>query len=283
MGALKEILKEVSVEGSVYFCDAMACPWEMKFENRDYASFHYIRRGHCQIRMGDVTHELSTGDLLFIGRRDDHTLFNPTPGGPGNPVTVLLCGYFRFDENAVSRLMLTALPKLLILDQDSIEKRHWLKSTLEHLSAEFQQSPPGADLVVDKLTEVLLVELIRSQLDTSPGNSLSGAVFDGRIAPVLELMHQHPEKPWSLESLAAEASMSRSAFANHFRDMVGQPMFQYLTELRIRKAKQLLKTTDNSIDSVAQAVGYGSALSFSRVFKNAVQNSPGKYRKSHQS
>jgi AraC-like DNA-binding protein len=251
----------------------------MKFENLGYASFHYIRRGRCQIKMGDIVHELSSGDLLFIGRGDDHTLYNATPGGPGNPITILLCGYFHFDETTLSPLMLTALPHLLILDQDKIESRPWLKSTLEHISTEFQQLPPGADLVVDKLTEVLLVELIRCQLDSTTVSSLVASVFDSRIAPALELMHTEPEKPWSLKTLAEEVAMSRSAFANLFRKTVGQTMFQYLTEIRLRKSKQLLARTDYPIDRVAELVGYGSGLAFARMFKTMTGISPGRYRK----
>lgn len=263
----------------MYFCDTLSCPWEMRFENRDYSSFHYVRRGHCKVKMGQAVHDVSAGDLLFIGRGDDHMLFNSTSAGESKPVTVLLCGYFRFDTDSLSRLLLTALPKLLILDQDQIESRPWLRSVLEQISSEYRESPPGADLVVDKLTEVLLVELVRCQIDQSPSGSLAAAVFDSRISLVLELMHKAPEQAWSLENLAEKATMSRSAFARHFREVTGQTMFQYLTELRIRKSKALLTGTEYPLEKIAELVGYGSALAFSRVFKQLTGEAPGRFRR----
>ena len=101
---------------------------------------------------------------------------------------------------------------------------------------------------------------------------------DPQVGPALAALHAAPAAPWTVESLASQAAMSRSAFAARFRELLGQPVMGYLTELRMQLAVDLLHRSDRTVAEVATAVGYESDASFSRVFKRHLGTSPRQVR-----
>ena len=155
----------------------------------------------------------------------------------------------------------------------------WLKSTLDQLSAEYMAQQPGAELVVNKLTEVVLVELIRIDFGRGDRSRFVAALSDKRIASALEKLHGNPQIPWTLEKLAQQVGISRAALAKRFKELVGQPMFEYLTALRIQRARELLQDTNLPMYEVASRVGYESDLSFTKTFKKHTGTTPTRFRK----
>ncbi|MFT7372050.1 MAG: AraC-like DNA-binding protein [Oleiphilaceae bacterium] len=269
MPVLSEILSSIKARGSVYFCDKLEPPWEMKEKVKYSSAFHYVRRGQCWVSFFGEDYLLGPGDLVFIGKGDDHVLSSSklseiaeTFDGP----THLLCGYFSFRDPIPSPLD-EAMPSILVLRSDEIAELSWLKTTLEHLSSEYDSQTPGAMVVVNKLTEVVLVELIRFHINKLDSHNFVAALFDKQIGKALKFIHQQPEQSWTLELLASEVAMSRASFARRFKDMVGQPMFQYLTLVRMRIASDLLRSSQKSVADIAQAVGYVSEMAFTKVFK----------------
>jgi AraC-like DNA-binding protein len=105
------------------------------------------------------------------------------------------------------------------------------------------------------------------------------AAMDVSIGPVLAMLHDAPEKPWTVTSLAKRAHLAKSAFSERFRQAVGQPPLKYLTEYRIDKACRLLRHTQLGVKEIAACVGYESASSFSNAFKRWVGMAPADYRK----
>ncbi|MFT5043017.1 MAG: transcriptional regulator GlxA family with amidase domain, partial [Hyphomicrobiaceae bacterium] len=97
---------------------------------------------------------------------------------------------------------------------------------------------------------------------------------------VLALLHAEPHRPWTLETLAAEAALSRSSLARRFKERVGQPMFEYLTALRMQRASELLRDTALPIYEVASRVGYDSDVAFTKTFKRIMRTTPTRYRNS---
>jgi len=283
MPVLSEILSSIKTHGSVYFCDKLDPPWEMQ-EKVEYSSaFHYVRRGQCWVSFSGEDYLLGPGDLVFIGRGDEHVLSSSKQGettetfdGP----THLLCGYFSFRDPIPSPLD-EAMPPILVLSSDEIAELSWLKTTLEHLSSEYDSQTPGAMVVVNKLTEVVLVELIRFHINKLDSHNFIAALFDKQIGKALKLIHQQPEKYWTLDLLAAEVAMSRATFARRFKDMVGQPMFQYLTLVRMRIASDLLRNSQKSVADIAEEVGYVSDMAFTKVFKEKNGATPIAWRKQY--
>jgi AraC-like DNA-binding protein len=276
MEVLSDILTGLRATGSVYFCDFLAPPWELPYSGEERAMFHLVRRGHCQIMIDDEVHDLVPGDFVFMAPGVDHILrsedFRETQ-------TLLLCGYCAF-ENREDDVLMRALPRFVLLRGDEMEKWPWLTRTLEHLSAEFMSGAPGSELTVNKLTEVLLVQLLRIDFGRSDRGGIIAALRDKRIATALTQIHDEPGGDWTIERAAEAASMSRSGFARVFKQLLETSFFNYLTRLRMRNARELLATTNMSVADIGEQVGYQSELSFVKAFKKQHEITPRAWRKS---
>ena len=281
MEVLSDILRSMRVQGSVYFCDHLQAPWSMEFEDTQSASFHLVRRGECWVMSGNRKECLGPGDLVFIEPGRDHVLASHPPGQDppsGEVRTLLLCGYCDFVHETLTPL-LDAFPSLTIVREEELLKHPWLKSTLDQLSTEYLSQQPGAELIVNKLTEVVLVELIRINFGRGDQGRFILALSDKRIANALQQLHANPHTVWTLEKMAEHVGMSRAAFAKRFKDLVGQPMFEYLTMLRVQRAKELLQETKLPLYEIAGRVGYESDLAFTKTFKKHTGTTPTRYRK----
>jgi len=172
-----------------------------------------------------------------------------------------------------------SFPRFTIVREEELLQHAWLKGTLDQLSAEYLSQKPGADVVVDRLTEVVLVELIRLNFGRPGQGGFIRALLDKRIAKALGSLHEKPQIAWTLESLGREVGMSRAALAKRFKELVGQTMFEYLTDLRMQRARVMLADTVKPIHVVANSVGYESELAFTKVFKKRSGVTPTRFRK----
>ena len=278
---LSDVLASMRVTGSVYFCDQLDWPWRKEFFDTKTASFHQIRRGGCWLLAEGQQTYLGPGDFVFIEAGLDHVLTSDLGSGDevDRPASLLLCGYLEFSHDI--RAALTKLfPKLTVMQDLEINKRPWLKAVLEQLSMEYLSEQPGTRLVVNKLTEVLVVELIRSNFGKAGDTDLVAALNDRQIGVALQNIHSKPDFPWTLDTLAQKVGSSRAGFAKKFRKLVGQTMFDYLTDLRIQHAREMLTDTSLSLYEIAARVGYESDLAFSRTYKKRTGETPTAYRKS---
>ena len=281
MEVLSDILRSMRVQGSVYFCDYLQAPWSMDFKDTTSASFHLVRRGECWVTSENRSECLGPGDLVFVEPGRDHVLASQPPGQAppaGGARTLLLCGYCDFTQETATPL-LDVFPSLTIVREEELLKHPWLKGTLDQLSSEYMSQQPGAELVVNKLTEVVLVELIRINFGRAEQSQFVLALSDKRIAKALQHLHNKPDTAWTLEKMAEDIGMSRAAFAKRFKELVGQPMFEYLTRLRVQRAKELLQETKLPLYEVASRVGYESDLAFTKTFKKYAGITPTRYRK----
>lgn len=93
----------------------------------------------------------------------------------------------------------------------------------------------------------------------------------------MRLMHSDPARVWTVEELAKQAALSRSAFLERLTRAVGQPPMKYLLAWRMALAKDLLRNNDIAIATVAERVGYGSVSTFSTAFGRHFGQPPGRY------
>jgi AraC-like DNA-binding protein len=98
------------------------------------------------------------------------------------------------------------------------------------------------------------------------------------VGPVLRLLHNSPQEPWTVARLAQEAGVSRAALARRFNELVGEPPMAYLTGWRITLAADLLREPGATVGSVAPQVGYGSSFALSTAFKRVRGVSPQQHR-----
>jgi AraC-like DNA-binding protein len=153
---------------------------------------------------------------------------------------------------------------------------------MQALASEMTEQAPGSEVVETRLGEVLFIQALRAHIASGVGWRNKGwlrAMFDPQMGTALSAIHDRVNTPWTVESLAKAAGMSRSAFAARFKELLGQTPLKYVTEWRMQKAMQLLEERDKKLIDVARWVGYESDAAFSKAFKRVVGANPGEYRK----
>jgi AraC-like DNA-binding protein len=139
----------------------------------------------------------------------------------------------------------------------------------------------GADSVLTRLAELMFVEVLRRYIESLPPEQrgwLAG-LRDDVVGRGLGLLHSAPAHPWTLDELASRVATSRSAFADRFTALLGQPPMQYLAQWRMQLAAGRLATGNAKVATVAEEVGYESEEAFSRAFKRLMGVSPAAWRR----
>ena len=156
-----------------------------------------------------------------------------------------------------------------------------LHTTVHALASEMEEQAPGTEVVASRLAEVLFIHVLRAHIASGPERKKGWlrAVFDPQMGTALSVIHDRVNAPWTGESLAEAAGMSRSAFAARFKELLGQTPLEYVTEWRMQKAMQLLEQRDKKLIDIAPSVGYESDAAFSKAFKRVVGTNPGEYLK----
>ena len=220
---------------------------------------HLIRRGPVTVQAG-VHPEIRIEEpsLLLYPRVAPHR-FITDPEHDAD----LLCAVVDLGSTAGNPLAM-ALPAVL---QIPLVRLPSLTGTLELLFAEALGDQCGRQAAIDRLCELLLIQLLRYLMDEelAPSGLLAG-LADQRLSRAIAAMHDAPREPWTLESLAACAGMSRARFAAHFREVVGLTPGQYLTDWRVNVSCTLLKA-GKPVSVVADEVGYGSPTALARAFR----------------
>jgi AraC-like DNA-binding protein len=172
------------------------------------------------------------------------------------------------------------LPSFILMKADQARTLA-LHTTVQALASEMAEQAPGSEVVATRLAEVMVIQLLRAHIAAGPERSKGWlrAVFDPRMGTALSAIHNRVNTPWTVESLAEAAGMSRSAFAARFKELLEQTPLEYVTEWRMQKAMQLLQQRDKKLIDVARSVGYESDAAFSKAFKRVVRANPGEYLK----
>ncbi len=169
-------------------------------------------------------------------------------------------------------LLVSLLPSLVVARG---EPR--LATLMQLVGDETRNARPGRELILERLLEVLLIEVLRCGANTASLPSVARGLSDDRLVAALRAMHAKPAYGWTVADLAAEAAMSRSAFFARFNRIVGMPPMEYLLTWRMALAKRLLRTRELAIEHVAAQVGYGSASTFSTAFTRHVGMPPARF------
>jgi AraC-like DNA-binding protein len=190
----------------------------------------------------------------------------------------LVCGFLGCDLRPFNPLIAT-LPRLLHLPRSS--DVDWIASVLDQAVNASHDRRPGSEALLERLSEMVFVEAIRRYAERLPektGGWLAG-LRDRHVGRALALLHTDPARDWSIEALASEVALSRSAFYDRFVQFIGQPPMQYLTQWRMQLAAKLLRETQAPVASIALDVGYDSEAAFSRAFKRVAGLPPAAWRR----
>ena len=285
--------------------------WAVAFAAYPHAKFGAVLEGECWLTVGEdgpgdgggAPVQLRVGDAYLVANGRPYRL-GSTPSGPaqdGSAVfartagdtgvahagfgtdVVVLGGSLVFGSRHAG-LLLDALPPLVVLrgdDPDLPGAAAVVRAAITILADEARAPGLGSDLVVDRLADVLLVQALRAvatQGGAPGGRGWLAALADPQIGPALRLMHADVARRWTVAELGAAVGLSRSAFAQRFRRLVGQPPLDYLLGWRMAAAAEALEPGDRTVSSVAGEWGYASDSAFSAAFKRVMGSPPARYR-----
>jgi AraC-like DNA-binding protein len=228
-----------------------------------------------EIRPGDV----EAASLISAHAAADADLIQMRHGG-GGTATRFVCGYLACSPS-VSRPLLEALPRVLRIPIGDGPAAVLLRELLRVGVRESSASRPGAESMLAKLSELMFVEAMRRYVENLPpeGKGWLAGVRDAQIGRALALLHGEPGRAWTVDELAREVALSRSALAERFTALVGEPPIQYLIRWRLALAAQTLRSGRETITRVAERSGYESEAAFSRAFKREFGMPPAAWRK----
>ncbi len=185
--------------------------------------------------------------------------------GQGGSRTDVVCG-FLYSEDALFDPALRALPPVFVVRPPQGAATGWIKANISYA---LERSSTGGALESTRLPELLLIEVLRLHLATAPAvqRGWLAALRDPVLAPAMVMIHNAPDRKWTVPELASEEAESRSLLDSRFREVLGLSPIRYLTEWRMHMAEEMLATSDVTIAAIARRVGYESEEAFSRAFK----------------
>lgn len=295
---LSEVLDLVAVRSVVSGASAVRGRWRTHGPIDDDLKFLAIVRGSARLWTDGVAGalELVAGDVAVLNGRSWLTL----EGGEGDETPVLVeppvhgtaladadvdapdadvvvGGRVELDP-AGRELLLGALPPLVHVGASSAVAPQ-VRGHVHRLFSEMAADRVGADFAIRQYGQLLVLDIVRGFMqdaDMPPG--WLKVLADERLRPALALIHEQPAKTWSLEDLARASAMSRTTFAQRFRDVAGTPPLAYLIHWRMLVAQRELRGGDTRVGALAFELGYSSESAFSSAFKRSVGMSPLAYR-----
>lgn len=288
--ALTRILSHLDLRAGI-FAHARYCGrWAVNTSGSRMATFHLVQAGGAWLHLpGAAPRRLGSGDLVLFPRDQTHLLasgpdtfaeeeVNRAKPVDESPDVVMLCGYFEFAGRTAWRL-LDALPDAVVISCRDADGGFQLSALVELINGELASSPLGSEAVVNFYAQALFIHILRTAVAEGLAGKLLSALSDPQLGPVLDLIHAAPEQPLSLERLAACAAMSRSAFAQRFRELTGDTPMRYLAHWRMQLAAELLTASNSPMVEIAERCGYTSEVAFRKTFRRLMGVAPGAYRK----
>lgn len=301
--ALTSMLEAIRMESSVFSRAALSAPFGVESGDMPTGIFHAVVRGRAWIGLdaSDEALELGPGDIAFMPFGDNH-LVTDEPGRPTTYIgdltsvdangmghlvvegtgarTSLICGSVAF-EGGAAHPVFSLLPRIVAVRDTDGRAARLIDDIIRLIADEVDGHPPGSDTVVARLADVLVIYLLRSYIESLPADDTGwlAALRDPVLAEALRLIHGRPEAGWTVEQLAQQVGLSRSAFFSRFRAGVGETPADYITRWRMHAAARLLKVERLSVGATARRVGYKTEAAFSNAFLRVMGVRPGAYKR----
>lgn len=313
MDALSEVLRLIRLRGAFFLHGQFHAPWCVDAPSGTAPSpalcpggprlavLHLVLEGRCWVHLpGGAPQPLEEGDVVALPAGAPHLIgcgighapvdrrhsvqvdlsgIAPVRYGGTGERTVLACGWFACERD-VPNPLLAALPPLICVALGRRPAGGWITQSVRYALQEAAAGQPGSTAVAAKVAESLFVETLRAYVDGLPAHQAGwlAGLRDPVVGRCLALMHDQPERGWTVESLAQAACTSRSVMAERFSAVMGVAPMHYLKRWRLAVAARLLCARRGNLAQVAEAVGYESEASFSRAFKSEYGMPPGLWR-----
>jgi AraC-like DNA-binding protein len=300
MDVLSEVLDVSGVRGSAGARIAAAGDWGVEWIRDRDAVVYAVTAGIAYLTVeSDAPRLLMTGDVVILATGAAHAL-SSAPGadihscdvaaadearrhgdvlrlGDGDVHTQILGASYSHDP-AGSTPVFAFLPSVIHFRAQELGAN--LTDIVRILGRELTRPGLATYLVLDRLVDILLVEILRMWLATAPQVDASwwGVLRDPLLMQAVSRIHEAPHHPWTTEALAREVATSKQTLVRRFSTFAGTTPGEYLTRWRMNLAAHRLRDTNDTLEKIAADVGYTSAYAFSRAFRRERSLPPGQYR-----
>ena len=304
MDALSEVLRLARFSANLALDATAREPWCVSIPQAAGVSrAHLVVEGECTLKAGGAAEAtLRAGDFVFLPNGDAHligssldieatplsTLARRSVAGELNPVRLGGNGAgtrwitFTFGcERHLADPLLSALPRIVFVDLTGAAAVEWLTDSLSLVLSSSDAPFLGAGATRSRLAEILFVEALARFVQSIPpgGKGWLAGLNDRFVGRALALVHGRPSEGWTVEKLGRAVGLSRSALAERFSEVMGEPIFAFLTRWRLLVAAESLIAGNRPIRALAREAGYESAGAFSAAFKRAFGKTPTQWRR----
>ena len=306
MDALSVLLQNVHLFETKYYRLNVTGNWSYSLTRQDTILFYLVMSGGFCIDVGNGPRETRAGDMIMIPSAHqhvsyalnyhsdeaqpldelltsckEHTLDLKGDGDSEASLILIECKY----DKAMIRPLLSVLPPILPEVNDEDDGRfEVIDVEIRLLTLEAEHERMGKTAVINHWASIMMIECLRVYIESLPEATENWlkAMKDPFLTKALVAMHEMPNENWTINKLAEVAGMSRSSFAQRFKEVVGIPPLTYLMDYRLRLAARYLRLQQNSISRISGLVGYASDSTFSQAFKRVYGISPKAYRQQYQ-
>ena len=272
--------------------------------------FHYVVTGACRLDTGREHLELTAGDFVMLARlphyrletgsgarsvdvmdyaeRDNFSVADLRTGvdhllmrsfGEGPQEARVLSAIVMPGGREAAPLMRDLPPVTLLRHAESLLEP-WLVAAIAFMSADVREPEPGRGAIAERLIELIFVAVLRKWLlDGDHERGWMRGLTDPTVSRVLNAMHADPGRRWTLRDLARVSGRSRSGLAEHFREVMDETPFAYLTRWRMHLAAAAVAREGRSIADIGADLGYQGSQSFARAFFTSTGETPAQYRR----
>lgn len=269
MDRLTGLLQHFRLQARV-FNNGPLCTASSHGSDEDVGHIHILKHGSLRLEFpGRRARVIEEPTIVFLPKPTSHRLV------PGPEGAHTVCGAFSFGAFTVNPLQ-QAFDTPVVLPLGCLPS---LEKTLDLLFEEAFTKRCGHQTALDRLCELVIIQLIRHLMDHERVDvGLLAGLANPRLSKALMAMHERPSEAWTLLRLAERAGMSRARFAATFRSTIGQTPGGYLACWRICLAQGLLRQ-GQPLDLVAHSVGYSGPPALARIFKQQLGQSPTQWLK----
>ncbi len=293
---LGDVLETLRFKGSMFFRSELAAPWGMSLANSGIPRFHIALGGDfvlgvdnnesINVQATDIA-VLPNGAAHWVADQHGRELVpintaveaceldNPF-FKQGKITNNIMCGLIKFDQS-VAHPIFNSLPALLHFPCINPDSAIWM--TITFIEKELIRAQKLRNPIIDRLTEVLFLQLLNHYISENQETvGFLAALGDRRMHRAFNLIHQHPGFDWTLASLGEQIGMSKATLVRHFQDSIGISPMAYITNWRMIKARNLLKYSSETLEHIAEMVGFSSARTLSKAFQRHYGYTPKKLR-----
>lgn len=314
MDEILDILRAMRLTGGVFLEARFTAPWcvtarigpedctPFLAQPRSIIAYHYVSAGRMLLAAGgEPPLAVEAGEIVVLPGNDEHVLGSTLdrPGvsasrlvqstaegglaqidhGGGGAETRLLCGFLA--SEAADPAVTAVLPRVLKIAVADGVSATWVESSFRFAAQELASGGGRSAAVLGKLAELLFMAAVRRYLASVPPDETQwiGGLRDPSVRRALALLHARLDRDWTVEDLAREVGLSRSAFADRFTRALGEPPMQYISAKRMEAAARRLRETRDPLARIAFDIGYESEAAFNRAFKRRFGVPPATWRR----